>query len=166
LKSALDEISKKHHYQIRGFHNSSLAEVQEKTKLGKVEAQRAMRREFSIPLFFDKQAEKILNREVEDYQLKLLYGGRFMHLLGKTDKGQAIRIIIDAYRKKYPGADIKSLALGDSLNDEAMLRSADYPVLVKKHDSSYEQRIKFDKLIYSPDIGPAGWNESVLSFIE
>ena len=165
LKRSLEEISQKHHYNILGFHNTSLAEIQQKTKLDKVSAQRAMNREFSIPLFFDKRAERILSREMENYQFRILYGGRFMHLLGRTDKGKAVRIIMESYKKKYPGSVISSIALGDSLNDEAMLRAADYPVLVKKHDGSYEQRIKINNLIYGPDIGPAGWNQSVLNFL-
>jgi mannosyl-3-phosphoglycerate phosphatase len=166
IKGDLDEISKKHQYLIRGFHNATLAEVQAITKLSVKDAKSAMNRQFSIPLFFDERAEQILASETTDYQLKIIIGGRFMHLLGLTDKGKAVKAIMQTYRKKYGSSVIKSIALGDSLNDEAMLRAADYPVLVKKHDGTYEERIRLAGLIHSPDIGPAGWNYFLMNFLK
>ena len=165
IKSNLQEISLKHRYTIRGFHNATLEEIQEKTRLSNKDAKMAMKREFSVPLFFDDQAEKILRQEKDKYQLQILLGGRFMHLLGMTDKGKAVRLILNQYREKNPGLVIKSIVLGDSLNDEAMLQAADYPVLVKKKDGFHEKRIKIEGLIHSPGIGPHGWNQSLMNLL-
>lgn len=165
IKSELEEISDRHHYTIRGFHNATAAEIIKRTGLSSREAEAAMNREFSVPLFYDQQAERILSGEIRKYQLRLLFGGRFMHLLGMTDKGVAVKIILQRFREQNPGKVIKSIALGDSLNDEAMLKAVDIPVLVGKNDGSYEPAIKIHGLIKSPGIGPQGWNQSLIQLI-
>jgi len=165
IKYILDKISLKHGYNIRGFHNLSRQEIRAETKLNKKELDMALSREYSIPLLFDERAEAILEEEINNFNLQIFHGGRFMHLLGNTNKGKAMRLILKGYEVKYGRADLKTIALGDSLNDYAMLNEADYPVLVKKHDNSHEDRIKIDNLIHSPGIGPQGWNISVLNLL-
>ena len=166
IKNILDKISLKYGYNIRGFHNISRQEIQALTELSKKELDMALSREYSIPLLFDKRAEAILEEEIDNFNLQILYGGRFMHLLGNTNKGKALKFILRGYRAKLGRADLITMALGDSLNDYAMLIEADYPVLVKKHDNSHEERIRIDNLIYSPGIGPQGWNISVLKILK
>jgi len=166
IESILQEISEKYDYIIRGFHNASQTEIKELTGLSDDQLQMAISREFSIPLFFDDHAEQILNKEISKHGLKILYGGRFMHLLSSVDKGEAMNIIMDGYRKREGGDDFQSIAIGDSLNDFAMLEAADHAILVKKHDGSYEDRQALDNVIYSPGIGPEGWNQSLIDILE
>jgi mannosyl-3-phosphoglycerate phosphatase len=166
IEVILKNISEKHQYIIRGFHNASREEVQEKTDLSGDELQMALTREFSIPLFFDTVAEQILNLEIVKYDLQILYGDRFMHLLSKVDKGKAMNIIMDAYRERLGRNDLQSVAIGDSLNDFAMLNAADQGILVKKHDGSYEQRQTLENVTYSPGIGPEGWNRALLKILQ
>jgi len=161
----LERIEQKNRYTIKGFHNATKSEIAQVTNLSGAQLDRALQREFSIPLFNDAVAADILNREVNNFGLGLLYGGRFMHLLSKVDKGQAVKIIMQGFRQKYPGWKFKSVALGDSLNDLAMLNAADFPVLVKKPDGSHEPGINLPNLIYSDGIGPQGWNESILKLL-
>jgi mannosyl-3-phosphoglycerate phosphatase len=161
----LNEISEKHSYTIRGFHNASREEVEKKTGLIGNELQMALTREFSIPLFFDTTAEQILKDEIEHYDLQILFGGRFMHLLSKVDKGEAMKILMAGYRERTGRSDLQSIAIGDSLNDFAMLAAADQAILVKKHDGSYERRQPLEDVIFSPGIGPEGWNRSLLNIL-
>ena len=165
IRNALEEISKKHAYEIRGFHNSTPEEISRRTGLSQQKALSAMKREFSIPVFFDTRTEKILQQEVNNYGLSVLYGGRFIHVLGGSNKGACLKKIMLGFRQKYSEINLLSIALGDSLNDFAMLEAADYPVLVKKFDGRYEDRAGLDRLIYSPEAGPAGWNRSVLALL-
>lgn len=166
LKKQLDEISKKHSYQIKGFHNSTKSEIIDRTGLNEKQAEMAMRREFSIPLYYDDKVEKILKQEISGLGLSILYGGRFMHFLGKANKGDAMRFLIKMYQRKYNSVDIKSIALGDSPNDFSMLAQADFPVLVKRHDGTYADISKIINLIKGDEIGPVGWNRSVLSVLK
>ncbi len=166
LVDILKEISIKYHYTIKGFHNSEEREIISRTGLGPEQVKIARTRKFSVPVFYDMRSKNILSEELEKYNLHLLFGGRFMHVLGQVDKGTALKKIMRGYRLKYPSRRFRSLALGDSLNDFAMLRSADNAILVKKHDGTHETREVIPDVIYSPGIGPAGWNDSVLNFIE
>ena len=166
IEKNLIEISEKHNYNIRGFHNTSGDEIEKMTALSGNELRMAMNREFSIPLFFDTTAAQILEKEIENYELQLLYGDRFMHLGSKVDKGVALSIIMDGYRKRLDRDDLQSIAIGDSQNDFAMLAAADHAILVKKHDGSYERRQKLEHVIFSPGIGPDGWNYSLQKFTQ
>jgi mannosyl-3-phosphoglycerate phosphatase len=162
----LHEISQEHGYNIRGFHNAGEDEVRDKTNLPGVAMRQALKREFSVPLFFDDEAEKILHEEVKRYDLRILFGGRFMHLLGDTDKGKAVDLIKKGFAKRSSNITFKSVAIGDSLNDFAMLKVADVAILVKRHDGSYENRQYLKHVIYSPGIGPTGWNQSLLELLK
>jgi mannosyl-3-phosphoglycerate phosphatase len=166
IESILKSISEKHDYVIRGFHNASQREIKEMTGLSEDQLQMALSREFSIPLFFDNRAEQILVSEIENFGLKMLYGGRFLHLLSNVDKGKAMKIIMDGFSGREGRNDLQSIAIGDSLNDFAMLEAADHSILVKKHDGSYERRQTLKSVLYSPCIGPAGWNQSLTTFLE
>jgi mannosyl-3-phosphoglycerate phosphatase len=166
IKHILENITKKFRYNIKGFHNSSVEEIAEITSLDIQSVHKALQREFSVPLFYDKRAEKILKDEIYKYDLHLLYGGRFMHLLSNIDKGVAVELIMKGFRKKLSLNSLKSVAIGDSLNDFAMLRAADIPILVKKYNGKYEDRQKVKNLHYSSHVGPAGWNQSILDLIK
>jgi mannosyl-3-phosphoglycerate phosphatase len=166
IEKILLEISKNHNYNIRGFHNASREEVEKMTDLSGNELQMALTREFSIPLFFDTTAEQILHKEIENYDLQLLHGGRFMHLLSRVDKGKAMKILMEGYRERLGRNDLQSIAIGDSLNDFAMLAAADHALLVKRHDGSYERRQALENVAFSPGIGPDGWNRSLQKFLQ
>jgi mannosyl-3-phosphoglycerate phosphatase len=166
LKNVLEKISKKYNYLIRGFHNSSADEISKRTNLTGSALKNAMQREFSIPIFYDEKTKNILNNEIKKYNLRLLYGGRFMHLVNVIDKGKALKLIMQGYRKKLNTKNIRSIAIGDSHNDFAMFRAADIAVLVKRFDDSYESREKRPEVILSPGIGPQGWNISILNILK
>jgi mannosyl-3-phosphoglycerate phosphatase len=165
LEEFLNNISKKHNYKIRGFYNMPAREIQELTRLSDRELHMSLQREFSVPLLYDHKSEIILKEEIINTNLRILYGGRFMHLLGNTNKGKAMKLIVEGYKKKWNNHYIKTIAVGDSQNDEAMLAAADYPILVKKHNDSWDKRVKLDNLIYSSGIGPVGWNSSILKIL-
>jgi mannosyl-3-phosphoglycerate phosphatase len=165
IKQILQKISRDYDYVIKGYHNATPEEISGKTSLRGEALIRSLSREFSVPLFYDARAEEIIKSELSKYDLQLLYGGRFMHLLSKVDKGSALQLIMQGYRSKYQTKNLKSIALGDSLNDFAMLDQSDIPVLVKKFDGTYESRGSLNKVNYTQDIGPRGWNQFILDFL-
>jgi len=166
LVQILDQISARYQYTIKGFHNTSESEIMERTRLNRNQVKMACMRQYSVPVFYDHRAEEILRNEITNYDLGILFGGRFIHILGPIDKGEALKKIMGGYRNKYPDLDIQSIALGDSLNDFAMLRVADIPVLVQKYDGTYESRENIPEVIKSPGIGPSGWNTTVIKIIK
>lgn len=165
LVKILNEISGKYAHPIKGFHNASVEEIAEKTGLSDERLITAMEREFSVPLFFDHVTEQVLKKEISDYELRILHGGRFMHVLGNLDKGTAVKMLIRAYRRKYPSSELSIMAIGDSENDLAMLAHANYPALVKKPGGEHEIYDTDRSVHLSPLVGPAGWNEAVIKFL-
>jgi mannosyl-3-phosphoglycerate phosphatase family protein len=161
----LEIISKKFDYNILGFHNTDKNEIIQRTQLSAEAVTLAMQREYSVPLFFDDKSKEILLNEIDSYNLQILFGGRFMHVLGKTDKGNALNFVKRGFRTKYNSDLFKTIAIGDTLNDVAMLINADIKILVKRYNNEHDKRVQIDNLIYSPYIGPKGWNHSLLEII-
>jgi len=165
IKNFLNNISTKYDYNILGFHNTDKNEIIDRTKLTSDAVALAMQREYSVPLFYDDKAKDIILKEINKYDLQILYGGRFMHILGKTDKGRALNLVRDGLCLRYKIDSLKTIAIGDTLNDVAILKNAEIKILVKRHDNEYDTRVQIDKLIYSPYIGPKGWNHSILEVL-
>ena len=152
------------HYKFEGFADWSIAQLQEHTGLSPEAASRAMQREFSEPLVWqDDETSKTSFREaLEDLGLMPLQGGRFLHVLGQTDKGRPLA----ALRRHY-GPDKRTLvALGDSPNDIAMLQQADIAVVIASptRDSLDVQRL--GRLEHSTRQAPAGWVEVVTRLLD
>jgi mannosyl-3-phosphoglycerate phosphatase len=82
--------------------------------------------------------------------------------MGGNDKGKAVKILADIFKKNSPETRLTTVGLGDSLNDLPMLEVVDKAFLVKKEAGIYEERIKIEDLIYADGIGPVGWNKAVL----
>ena len=165
LVSILNKISKKYGQPSRGFHNATEQEIAVRTGLKGKRLKTAMEREFSVPLFYDEKTERILKNEISDHNLRILHGGRFMHVLGNLDKGTAVKMLTREYRQKHVTSEILLMAIGDSQNDLAMMDQVDYPVLVKKPGGDYESAADISNINYSPFVGPAGWNDSVIKFL-
>ncbi len=83
--------------------------------------------------------------------------------MGANDKGKAVIILGDIFKKNYPDTRIITVGLGDSLNDLPMLEAVDKAFLVMKESGNYEKRIKVENLVYADGIGPVGWNKAILS---
>ena len=67
----------------------------------------------------------------------MLRGGRFWLLMGATDKADGVAFALEYYQKREPDTDWLIIALGDSANDTAMLKSADIAVVIPHADGAY-----------------------------
>jgi predicted mannosyl-3-phosphoglycerate phosphatase (HAD superfamily) len=132
-------------------------EARKLTGLTNAQAINAIEREFSEPLMMkngDAFAQSFIRR-INDTGLTTLQGGRFLHVLGRCDKGKAIETLASCYN-----SPVKTIVLGDSANDAAMLLQADIPVVVKSPGNS-----SLLPLLSSPYIttstAPDGWSEGI-----
>ena len=93
--------------------------------------------------------------------LRVVKGDRFYHAMGKQDKGEAAKRILDLYRKTTPA--LRSIGLGNSANDLPLLSSVDLPILVRNPDGSWDGEIlkRIPNILKSSEIGPAGWREMI-----
>jgi len=168
LRRALGELARATGEPLRGFGEMSVEEVVARTGLPRDEAAQAKQREYDEAFVFEGGPDRwdALCRQAETRGLRCTRGGRFHHLMGPHDKGQACRLLLDCYRRQRGGGQaIKAIALGDSLNDLPMLEAADLPVLVQRPDGSYDPDVRLPRLRYAPGVGPLGWNQAVLSLL-
>jgi mannosyl-3-phosphoglycerate phosphatase len=154
-------------YNTLGFGDMSVDDVISHTGLEREMAQLAMRR-LGSETFLWQGSENALNHFREDVKaagLRLLQGGRFLHLLGNTDKGMAIRFVT-RHLKRKGYAITKTLGLGDSDNDKEMLLAVDIPIIVRKHDGSHIHLEQRPDAIITNQPGPAGWNQAIQDLLK
>lgn len=154
-----------------GFSYVALTEMSEQecasaTGLTPSDIRLAQTREFSEPLLWNDSQESLveLAEAAMSEGLRLLEGGRFVHLMGDTDKSLAQRWLVDRLRLSHQ-KNYEVVTLGDSENDVQMLADADYPVLVRsdKHDFP---RVDTKATVYrTRRVGPSGWHEAIRSIV-
>ncbi|MCX8012643.1 MAG: HAD-IIB family hydrolase [Desulfobacterota bacterium] len=152
--------------KIRGISEMDLTEVMELTSLPFEQALSAQKREYSEPFVFkgNSNEKKELKAFIRKLKLNLTEGDRFFHLMGQNDKGKAVSIVMEGYKRTYP--NIKSIGIGDSFNDLPMLRKVDIPILVQKPNKIYDNKIPpLTRLIYAAGVGPRGWKKALLAIL-
>jgi len=143
FKEALSPLEKLEAHGIPVIINSSktAAEIQQ------------LRRELNTKLeFFDVLRKRHLHHTE---------GGRFIHLMGQTNKGSAMTWLARHHAKQYK-KNIRIVALGDANNDIDMFTAADIAAVIK---SPVNPPPEFDHnhKIMSTQTGAAGWAEVIES---
>jgi len=153
----IDTLRKK--YKIISYHYMKPADLSKIVHLDIEAAKRAMHREFGETIIeADEEALKKLRKK-----FNVVKGGRFTQVFGKSaDKGKATKILINLYKKKF--GEVISLGLGNSYNDEPMLKVVDIPILVKNPDNTWAD-IKIKNLRKIDEVGPEGWKKAVEEII-
>jgi len=138
----------------------SVQEASELTGLNSEQAKQAISREFSEPLIWKASDNdlKIFITQLKDHNLNTLQGGRFLHVLGNCDKGVATNKLKDTLYT--PDKNIKTIILGDSENDAAMLQTADISIIVKSPSNHKLQQL-ISPTINTKHEAPDGWAEAI-----
>lgn len=163
LRKVIEELQKEG-YLIAGFGDMSAGEIRDLTNMTFEEAEMAKERDFDEPFIFqgnNEETQKILNSiKAKGFNYTQ---GRFFHILGDSDKGKAVSILIELYKREL--GDVLTVAIGDSPNDIPMLEKVACPVIVQKPDGNYN-KITIPNLTKASGIGPNGWNKAVLTCIK
>lgn len=159
LRKALVEL-REEGFDLRGFGDMTAREVAEITGLDLRGARMAKDREFDEPFLFrgDAAALQCLLGAIQEKGMRCTEG-RFLHLLGDTDKGRAVRTLVDLYRDRWTA--VRTVAIGDSPMDLPMLEAVDLPILVQRSDGLHAPGIHMPNLVKAEGIGPRGWNRAV-----
>ena len=178
LRLALTEIARAAGYELRGFGDMSVDEIVNRTGLRPADAVLAKQREYDEPFVIigplgvgqrdtaHIEGLRSVQLEAEARGLRCISGGRFHHLLGLHDKGQACRYLIQCYRRQYGETHrFLTIALGDAENDLPMLAEADRPVLVKSAEEGSAVRTELPHVIRTEAAGPIGWNKTILELL-
>jgi len=167
LTYVLQQIKKELGWDIRGFSEMDIGEISRLTGLDPEQARLAGMRDYDEPFILEPQNNSRIQSLVdkaERWGLKISRGGRFFHIHGKYDKGDAVRKLITWYGEAH--GPIFSAALGDSPNDFTMLKQVDQPVLIRSNMDFPGIRQELPGLIIPQATGPEGWNTAVLEILE
>lgn len=146
----------------RGFSDMTVDEVAQLTGLSLEQAALAKQRDFDEPFVFEGAPDAAFLRAIEKAGLNWTEG-RIFHILGRHDKGRAVRLLQDLYRRER--GEMDSIGLGDGFNDLPLLQSVEHPVLIRREDGGFAPNIAVAGLTKTRLPGPAGWNEAVLELL-
>jgi mannosyl-3-phosphoglycerate phosphatase len=169
LVAALGRATRRAGVRVRSFSEMSAREVAERAGMTLREARCARQREFDEPFVLVEGADsarKRLRAEIRCQGLHETRGSRFFHILGRNDKGAAVRKLMDWYRRAR-GGSVCAVGLGDSPNDIPMLRAVDVPILVARPGGRYDRETlaAVPRARRAGGIGPEGWNRAVLRLL-
>jgi mannosyl-3-phosphoglycerate phosphatase len=165
VRKLLAKIRDEHGFRFRGLGDMSAAEVAEITGLNIEFARLAKRREYDEPVEFESSGEEDLSKflaKLGEAGLYWSHGGRLYHVMGGGGKGKAVEILSGLYRKMW--GQIRTVGLGNGLNDLPMLSQVDIPFLVQKRDHSWED-MNLPRLRKVQGVGPEGWSRAIVPIL-
>jgi len=156
IREILNDIRKNFNISFRGVADISIRELSNIAKLSTESAKEMAHREYGETILqIEKRDLDRLTRIARERNLSLIHGGRFFDVTMGNDKGKAVEILVDLFKKKYD-YNVTFFGVGDSENDASMLELMDHPLLVQKYDGSWSN-IRVNRIIKVPGIGPKGW---------
>jgi mannosyl-3-phosphoglycerate phosphatase len=164
LVEALTEISTRTGVHVVGFAGLRPAELERLTGLSTAAAEQALCRAFDEPFLAEGGGDAAA--EAHRRGLRVTRGGRFHHLTGQVDKGEALRRLLGLYAAA--GRRFRTVALGDAANDLTMLQTVDRPIVIPLADGRLDPVLAaaVPQAERAPVPGPPGWNEAVLTVLK
>jgi len=168
LVKVLVQVRSEARVRLVGFHEMELEEIIRHTGLNRQQAQLAAQREYDEPFLMPGNSSQATVRTVKRLAAqrgcRVVKGGRFYHLTGKSNKGGAVRMLMQLYRMAHQIQVF--IGLGDSENDLSLLQSVTMPILMAKPDGTFDasvlQRMPSVKRALA---GPAGWLQIVSALL-
>jgi mannosyl-3-phosphoglycerate phosphatase len=166
LAAALGEIAREAEAELRPFASLSAEDVARLTGLSTQAARWALERHYDEPfLLADARAEPRVAEAARRRGLTVQRGGRFHHLMGGSDKGRALHVLVGLYSAR--GVRFDTVGIGDAGNDLPLLEAVDRPIVMPRPtglDPLLAARLPGAERAPAP--GPAGWNAAVLAVLE
>ncbi len=161
-----DSYKKQLDLKFIGFSNMNAQQVADNTGLSLSKAAKAKQRHFSEPLLWQDTEDNLLKfqQALEPHGLQLIKGGRFVHLMGLSNKGLALQWLAHYYHQAW-SKPIQTMALGDGNNDIPLLEASDWPVIIRSPVNP-PPKVNHPNVIVTQEYGPLGWNKAVLNWLE
>jgi len=148
--------------RFEGFSDWTPKQLASIADLSEEMAALALQRCCSEPLLWrdDEASLHWFQQRIEEAGFRLVRGGRFLHLMGRFDKSEAMAWL----RRRYAPADGVNptvLALGDSPNDADMLDAADIAAVIRSAKSDQVCPTRPRRVLRTKSRGPEGWQEAM-----
>ncbi len=143
-----------------GFSKMDNQTLCDQTGLSAPEALNANNRLYSEPVKWLGTATQKQHfiQLLTDAGANVLQGGRFLHISGHANKGDAMLWLTNQVIEQTQ-IQHTTIALGDSFNDNAMLEAADIAVQIKSHNHQFPILQRTKNTLQSSFYGPSGWAE-------
>ena len=167
ILSRLITFSQTKSYKYHGFSTMNSRELTQLTSLSLEQALSAQERQFSEPLHWLDSDEHLADfkKHLQLFGLNVIKGGRFVHVLGQSNKAKPLRYLKELY-KLNNNSQQTLIALGDSDNDKDMLSYADIAIVIESPAHNNPVLETHPHLIRSRYQGPSGWNDSILTLLQ
>lgn len=154
-------------YQYVGFSDWTAAEISHQTGLTLQAAVRASQRYATEPIVWGDTFQRwtIFESAIKARGIQAVRGGRFIHLMGQTDKAKGMLQLASYYRSNYPEILWTTVGLGDSDNDISMISQADVGVVVPNPQRAKPLQLDGTHIIQAPHPGPIGWNSVITGLV-
>ncbi len=164
IRRILEQMRQKHNLTFTGFGDMDATQIAAVTGLDMESARRARKRDYEETLCLSGTEPEIsfILSHIEVAGLRWAKGTRFYGVMGDNDKGMATRALTELFKRKLGG--VKTIGVGDSLNDVPMLAEVDFPVLVQKPGGSW-QEVELPNLNRVAGIGPEGWVRAIKELV-
>jgi mannosyl-3-phosphoglycerate phosphatase len=90
------------------------------------------------------EEKEVLNLIVKE-GFNFTRGGRYFHILGKTDKGKAVKLLKALYVRK--SGKLLTFGVGDGQNDLPMLNEVDAPFFMKETDGKNDRQSLWKQIL-------------------
>ena len=165
-QTILAQYAQHHPATYTSFEQLGIAGIMSLTGLDRAQAMRAAQREYSEPLKWLGSTSEfdLFDEYMQSNGARLLKGGRFIHVSGECDKGRALTWMLAQYQRQLQQT-LVTIALGDSLNDVAMLEAADYAIVIRSPVHDIPTLNKAKHVIVTDQYGPQGWVEGMTKIL-
>ena len=154
----LKQIAPAFKSEFEAFSDISTARIASLTGLNPAHAALAAQRGYAEPIVWlssDSRRDEFIER-LREAGGHVVRGGRFIHLGDHCDKSSAMQWACELFSQYFKQAHI-SLALGDGMNDQQMLESADVSCVIKSPVNPPLIVNKQTHLYRSETSGALGW---------
>ena len=169
IRKILQYVRRKTGIPFKGVSDLSIEELAKIVGMTPEEAERMSKRQYGETILEIDKTEKVkFEQALSKEGLQVIHGGRYFDVTAGNDKGKAVRILIDLYRKKLGDGTI-FIGIGDSANDAPMLKLTDIAILVQKYDGSWaevDNSNNIPHVVKAKGIGPAGWENAFATIIK
>lgn len=153
-------------YRFSGFADWTSGQVARGTGLSQAAARRSQLRHATEPILWEDTEARLFEFQnaLAASDIRILRGGRFLHLMGQADKADGMVAVLRRYREAHPGTNWTVIAFGDSENDRAMLEAADIAVVIP-HADGVRIAPQAPRVVVAPEPSSRGWNAALLKLL-